>query len=880
MKAAGLGGFRIYPVYAFPGAQLPLGTVNHAYLSPEYVQLVRTAVEHGNAAGLAPETFLTSGWPYGGPWISPELGAGQLKYTAREVSGPVQFKEQVPGQWRSPERLLAVSAAQVSASGGVDIATAIDLTRRVSEDRTIEWSVPPGRWLLMTFVSGYTGMKVKRAAPGGEGLVLDHFNRDALAAHLQAVGDVQKEALAGALAIGVDSWEVYDSNWTPRLPAEFERRRGYSLTPLLPALFLPFGDTGARVRYDFRRTLSELAIENFFAPLAEWAHAAGLKVRSQAHGTPADVIEAYGASDFPEGETYGPEDRLAIDIRDRKLASSAAHLFGLNQVSAESFTWLRFPMFRVTLEEMKAAADAIYLDGINQVNYHGVPFSPAWAQAPGFYFYASTLVSPGNTWWPYLTHLSAYIRRVNFMLQQGQPVVDIAVYAPYEDVWSSAMGSWTDLAGGIAQRMQEDGSIEMLRSLRSAGYDFDFINAQRLSASWIEDGKLAIGPMRYKVVLLPSLTKIDADALERLSEFCRAGGILVANERIPDQSPGFVHQERENARVASIAEELWGTGGSLWQDNVRIRGRAIGKGKALLIPPDRARNLSPPLNAAAQAISTLVESDCQFEEPDSTVGFVHRSNGSTDVYFIANISPAEKSTRIRFRRAAGSIRIFDPEKGEVGPASSRERVEGGTRVTVSLRPWGSIFVVLGETANHESPFEADTPVKMTVLPIVGLWKVTRTGVPTVSVSHLDSWTNFPGWRHFSGTASYTTTFVLPRSVPGANLSLDLGEVEDIAEVLVNGLSLGVVWKHPYAVDVSRAIRSGSNKIEIRVTNRLFNRMLAEEHELPPPYYQVREYAAAPERSGLMGPVVLKVRQTRAVIYEPRTSGDARRSAAK
>ncbi len=413
MKTAGLGGFRIYPVYTFPGMRLPAGVRNAPYLSPQFVDLVRVAVEHARAIGMTPETFLTSGWPYGGPWIPPKLGAGQLKYFSAEVRGPAVIDLHIPGQWQPPERLLAVKAAQFNPEGAVDPETIVDLTARVTEDGRLAWTAPPGRWLLMTFVSGYTAMKVKRAAPGGEGLVLDHFNRDALALQLQHAGEAQKQALAGALAVGVDSWEVFNSDWTPKLPEEFERRRGYSLRPHLPSIFLPSGDAGRRVRYDFRRTVSELALENFFMPLAEWAHGRGLKVRVQAHGTPADILEAYGSADFPEGESYGPEDHRVMQIRDRKLASSAAHLSGVTQISCESFTGLRFPVFRVTLEQMKAAAGAIYLDGINQVNYHGVPLSPHWAEPLGFFFYASTFVSPGNPWWPFVRHLSDYLRRTN-----------------------------------------------------------------------------------------------------------------------------------------------------------------------------------------------------------------------------------------------------------------------------------------------------------------------------------------------------------------------------------------------------------------------------------------------------------------------------------
>jgi len=862
MKAAGLGGFRIYPVYAFPNAKLPAGVHNAPYLSPEFIELTRVAVQYGRAIQLIPEVFPTSGWPYGGPWIPPELGAGQLKYYSREVHGPARLRHHVPGEWSAPERLLAVEAAQLSSSEGIDLGTVTNLTSPVSREGLLDWDVPAGRWLLMTFVSGYTGMKVKRAAPGGEGLVLDHLNRDALAVHLRAAGDTQKAALAGALAVGVDSWEVYDSNWTENLPAEFERRRGYSLIPYLPAIFLPAGDTGARVRYDFRRTVSELVLENFFAPLAGWAHQHNLKLRAQVHGTPADIIEAYGAADFPEGETYGPDDRHNILIRDRKFASSAAHLFGLNQVSAESFTWLRFPMFRVTLEEMKAAADAIYLDGINQVNYHGVPFSPAWADPPGFFFYASTFVSPGNTWWPYLEHLSAYLRRANFLLQQGDPVADIAVYAPYEDTWSDAFGTWSDLAGSIEKRMTENGTASMLRSLRDAGFDFDFINARRLAAARVEDGRLVIGRTAYRVVLLPSIDSIDPDALERIRDFCRRGGIVIAADPAPRRSPGLRNNVAESARVRAIAGELFGT----TDVGALPRRHPVGTGTAVFAPLDPARNLSPPQHPAVRVLSSLVEPDLLLEARDESVGFVHRRSGGRDVYFVVNISPVAKSILARFRSFARNSRVFDAEKGT--ECYDWRHVDSPRRDRIALRlaPFGSAFVVFDHTA-EEAARTSDPPRQVTTVPIAGSWTLSRPGLSPVRLDALDSWTELAGWRDFSGSATYDATFELPPSLmtPGISAMLDLGEVQDIADVVINGVRAGIAWKHPYIVDISRQASAGHNQITVYVTNRLMNLMLAHEPHLPPPYYTLHNYVAAPEPSGLRGPVVVRTLQNAGAV---------------
>ena len=305
---------------------------------------------------------------------------------------------------------------------------------------------------------------------------------------------------------------------------EFQKRRGYSLLPNLPAIFLPTGETGKRVRYDFRLTLSELALENCFTSLRDWAHGQGFKTRVQAHGTPADILEAYGVNDFPEAETYGPKivaGWISATVNWQALPGTYS---GGIRYPARASHGCASPCSMPTLENMKSAADAIYLDGINQINYHGLPFSPAWAGSPGWYYYAETNVMAANPWWPYLRFLSDYLRRANFLLQQGTPVIDLAVYLPYEDVWSEAYGDWFDLAGALESHFDQGGANSiraMLESLQAHGYSFDFINARRLMESATDGALLHIGPMSYRAVILPAVSAIDPAVLQRLREFSR-----------------------------------------------------------------------------------------------------------------------------------------------------------------------------------------------------------------------------------------------------------------------------------------------------------------------------------------------------------------------
>jgi alpha-L-rhamnosidase len=913
MKAAGLGGFRIFPIYSLTEGDPSHRFQSASYLSPGFLELTREAVQYGSKLGMAPESLLGTGWPFGGPYIPPDMGAGQLKFFSQEVIGPRTFSGPIPGEAKPPEDLLALQMAQVDTKGEAALETVLDLTSKVQHWKIERWEVPPGRCLLMTFVKGYTGMKVKRASPGGEGLVLDHFSREALALHLKNNGDVQAPYLRGAASVTMDSWEVFGSNWTPGFPDEFQRRRGYSLLPYLSAVFLPTGETGARVRYDFRRTLSELALENFFIPLHDWAHAKAFGSRVEAHGTPADILEAYGVNDFPEAESYGEQDRRQINVRDRKLASAAAHLFGRNQVSCESFTWLRFPLFRVTLENMKAAADASYLDGINHINYHGVPLSPSWVEPPGWYYYASTFVGRGNTWWPHLKHLSEYLRRSNYLLQQGNPVSDVAVYLPYEDVWSNAFGSWYDLAGGLEERFSRGGSsstIEMLAVLQDGGFSFDFINARRLQEAVVRGPYVHAGPMHYRVLVLPDVEAIEPAVLERLRDFCRSGGTVIAAHRVPERAPGLLDAQVADERVRALVREIFGDvagpqdhGKPRSQNLARANRNLCGVGEGIFIPVDAAQGLAPGTHWLPSVVSKAISADLVLEPPDRQVGFVHRHLQNRDIYFLANVSDRKKSLRARFRVAGAFPRLFDAESGSVEPLYQFRPTTDSTEANLTLNPWGSAFIIFepstvpsvrdtnvsrilkiasdgtameaeadangkffAHTATHKlSASIHDLPAS---LALSGPWLLTLGSNPPRTLDELVSWTQFPEFREFSGTASYRSEFSLSEaySRPQTRLELDIGEVQDIAEVFINGVETGVVWKHPYSLDVTGAVKAGRNQLDIRVTNRLFNSMLSRK-PLPPPYTDLRDRITQPLSSGLLGPV--RLRPSRRITLTPR-----------
>src|SRR4030095_8753308 len=203
---------------------------------------------------------------------------------------------------------------------------AIDLTSRVQADGRLHWNAPSGRWTLLALFSGWHGKLVERAAPGGEGMVIDHFSTDAIRKYLLPFDRAFKgHQLRGLRAFFNDSYEVDDAtgqaDWTSRFFEEFEKRRAYDLRRRLPKLLgKNTADDSARVLADYRETISDLLLDTFTTEWSSWAKRQKRQVGNQAHGAPASLLDLYGASDIPETE--------GAEIQRFKWATSAAHVAG------------------------------------------------------------------------------------------------------------------------------------------------------------------------------------------------------------------------------------------------------------------------------------------------------------------------------------------------------------------------------------------------------------------------------------------------------------------------------------------------------------------------------------------------------------------------
>lgn len=527
-ERAGLGGLEITPIYGVKGYEDRF--IN--FLSPQWMELLSHTLKEADRLGMGVDMAAGTGWPFGGSWVGAEDACKNFVHRTYTVKGGEGLSEPIGYVQKPLVRAVGrrVNIAElkepVSANGNLqalaldqvrfetrlplqvlmaysDKGETLDLTNKVNRSGKLDWVAPAGNWTLYAVFQGWHGKMVERAGPGGEGNVIDHFSEAALKNYLKKIDAAFTGYNVKSLrAYFNDSYEVDDaegeSNWTPDFLAEFRRRRGYDLRWSLPALFgKDSAEKNARILSDYRETISDLLLEKFTLPWRQWARGKNAIVRNQAHGSPANILDLYGASDIPETE--------GTDIIRMKFASSAANVTGKPLASSESATWLD-EHFLSTLGDVKRAADLFFLGGVNHIFYHGTAFSPPNEEWPGWLFYAAVHFTPTNSFWNDFSALNRYVARTQSFLQSGRADTDVLLYYPIYNLWSER---GTELlphfGGGVDATMSQGDGQAMLQ----AGYTFDFISDRQLADVGVAGGhcKPAARPTRRWSCRKPSLSR-------------------------------------------------------------------------------------------------------------------------------------------------------------------------------------------------------------------------------------------------------------------------------------------------------------------------------------------------------------------------------------
>jgi hypothetical protein len=839
MKDAHIGGTLIFPTYPVAVDDPARGVRNQRYLDDDFFRVLNATLAGARELGMTVDLVIGTGWPYGGPSV-----------TERDAARALRMRLGASPDLKPSEKLVAT----------------------IGEGEAVKH-----------FYSAPTGMQVKRAALGAEGLVLDHYSPGALTRYLEAVaGEILKRVPASAIrSFFCDSLEVYRANWTDDMPRIFRERRGYDLIPHLPALFDAADPHARDVRCDFWRTCSEQAVDGFIKPLQQWLNRRGALAQVEAYGTPPVSLAAFRNVDIPVGEHYEWK-----EFSSSRWASSGGRLAGKRLIMAEAWTWLGLPdRFSDSLEQLKLCSDLHFLCGINALYGVTYAYSPIDFGAPGWPPYFGPVVNHTQPYWPYFSHFSDYVNRASYLLQQGRPIAEIALYLPAEDCMAEAGPEQLMLNWVTRDRMSSNGAppefslknalhyqSDVIAAIIAGGYCFDGVDTFTINDGMNPDeGRLRMGDGDYGALILPNLTAIDVASLEKIAHFVREGGALIATKRLPETAYGLLNREENRRRVKQLIAEIFGA----VSDGAGLHINSYGKGLAALAGDEQG--------SLREALRRLVSPAIAFREQSPHIGFVHRRTDQTDIYFLANTSSEPVDLRARFHSNRPYATRWDLLTGEIFEVPS---ALDGDDLLVPLGPFESCAVVLtsqplsarrthrvetngrhaikfGRAVKNETVSGLPAPLELTAP-----WRVAfRPPLSkTMTLERLASWTEIPEARYFSGVAIYETKFDLPPLPARTGSVLKLGRVCETVSVSVNGLPAGVSWMRPYEIDVTKLLRAGENSLRIEVSNLLINKVLGDG---PIDYSEVRKrfgnrfpageewtVVREPRVSGLLGPVRL------------------------
>ena len=782
----GIGAIEITPLYGVQGNQKN----NIPYLSDRWMEMLREVQQNGKKMGIEVDMATGTGWPFGGPWVPLEESASKVIFVDTAFTGThvENLALQIPEKDRKYSRINKVMAYwqgkpydvtqyvegnTLNWNPGLLLQQQIKETKNKTARKTLRLKLKEmesAQWRVVAAYLRYGVMKVKRAAPGGEGLVVDHFNRKSVANYLRHIEEAfERTGTPYPHTFFNDSYEVSEATWTPDFFAEFEKRRGYKLEDFLPLLI----EGNSKVVSDYRETLGDLLLENFTQQWTAWAHSHGAITRNQAHGSPANLIDCYAAVDIPEIEGFGLSD-LGIkglrtdpgktrkndsDYSMLKYAPSAAHICGKPYTSSETFTWLT-EHFRTSLSQLKPDLDLMFCAGVNHIFFHGTCYSPKDDPWPGWKFYASIDMSPTNSIWRDAPYFMQYVERCQSFLQWGQPDNDFLVYLPVRDMWKKQtdklmMQFSIHQMGKLAPEF-----IKTILSIDNAGYDCDYISDRLLSKVTLKNNRLVTEKGTcYKAIIIPSGTTITPELKQTLDRL----------------SPLVIYGESA-------------------EDMTRF-----------------AKSETMKKNYGLKAI--------------------RRQNDTGYHYFIANLTPDDIEAEIPLAVAFETGAFFNPLNGEISQvektADNKIHLSLRSGESIILQTYNKC------PQNFSAVSKSSASAETKSYPLNGQWTLSFTEeepkvAKTFTLAAPQTWETLDddNAKVTMGTGVYTTHIKLNKKdiKQAKRWRIDLGDVRESARVYINGEFIGCAWSVPYVLDCKNTLKAGDNVIRIEVTNLPANRI--------------------------------------------------------
>ena len=900
MKRAGLGGGKIFNVGGIEG---PV-----RFASEEWYELVAFACREAGRLGLKLGLNMTEGFTAaGGPWITPEKSMQRVVWSETQVSGPgpvlvalekpdlspidtivlklrnlkfyrdirvfavpqigesrIKFVDSKSGMMAhnsDPRKTLVKTAAEsIAATDIIPRSDIIDITDRIDANGNLNWDAPPGKWTILRMGTASTGACTRPGSEKTRGLEADKLSREAVQFHFDNLCKplLEMEGVEPGKNLSffaIDSWEADGQNWSPVLPAEFEKRRGYSLYPYLPVLsgrVVESIDVSERFLWDFRRTIADCIYENFYLFVQELAEEQGMVLNSEPFTRAAfDGMETTEAVGIPTATFWqGPlKTHWHRASREGRWTSSAAHVTGKQVVSSEAFPavkdysgWINHPW------TFKGLADYAYSSGVNHLSFHCYALQP-WDETnkavyrPGMTFrHWGSQYSRHNTWWDHGVDWQKYQTRCQYMLQQGMFQAEAIFMTPEAIPGLELRGNFSPLP---------------------LGYDWDMASAQMVREKiFVENGMVcAPSGMKYHILVLPEISEISVPLLIKLRELVAAGAHIVVSSR-PIASRGLDNYPASNKEVADIVSGLWQE-----LDGKRVKEQTFGKGKLYW-----GYSAEEVLKKLGVSPDVIVEAKGPNKDK-LPINYIHRNTPEADIYFISSSLETPSSGLLSFRITGKQPELWHPDNGYIEACPVYEVKDGRTVLPLVFDPCGSVFVVFRKKAKEASVIKVSldgetvlsaseriNPVTVAsdffksggaftlemsdqkkiegriaaqeVRSLDSDWSVSFTGVAAPEETRLDKlipWNEHPdeAIRYFSGSGLYRKSFDMAKK-EGQHVWLDLGKVEVIATVIVNGKDLGIQWKPPFLLDITDALLPGKNTLEIRVSNLWVNRLIRDE----------------------------------------------------
>lgn len=889
MKKVGINNL----IFLEVGIGVPRGPVD--FMSEEWQELFVHAVREAERLGIRILLGAGPGWcGSGGPWVKPEESMKHLVFSETNVTGGKRVDVQLPipeqrsTVWHTMKNPYYEDVAVYAISNTVkpvieDINEKalyerdpysskpnvkpwlpslavftepaeenvlrqneiIDVSEYLKDDGHLIWDAPEGDWIIIRMGERVTGASTRPSPEPVIGLESNKLDSTAFKNHLKNYTDIllgkaapRKEGV-GWTGFHMDSWESGAQNWTDNIVDEFKKRRGYDPEPWFLAYTgraIESVEITERFLWDLRQTCKELLLENHAEFGKRYAHKHGLELTIEPYDmNPAGDLDLGSVADVIMAEFWSK--RFGYDTHYAVVqATSISHITGQPIVGAEVFTsdndqaWQEYPW------SMKDQSDWALAHGINRFVYHTFAHKPLGeAYRPGMTMgQYGVHWDRGQTWWPMVEAYHKYISRCSHMMQQGQAVSDILYLTP-----EGAPMVFTP----PADAMEENGAIPDKK-----GYSFDGCSPKMLmERADVKDGKIVFpGATSYEIMVLPNFKTMTPELLEKIASLVEKGAKVIGIP--PIKSPGLSGYPDCDEKVKRLAENLWG---SLEEPN-ELKEIKTGKGAIYWGGTLQSDGLYPSYKSTVEILKQLDISE-DFWSANNTIRFGHRRTVDKDIYFVANRTNDAQRTTCNFR-TSGEPELWSGVDGSSRQLQHYKTEDGITAIDLEFAPYESCFIVFNRMKaidNKVKKGRANFPVFTTIKTIRGPWNVSfdpKFGGPeNIEFDELMDWTSHEmlGIKYYSGIASYNKTFNIEK-LENKEYYIDLGIVNDVARMKLNGKDIGVIWCAPWRIDVSEALKDGENQLEIEVANRWINRLLGDRQK---PDANVRTVKF---KNGLMG----------------------------